>query len=125
MKPFADDDKYTAHSALLGRTITSTSTLQTEDKALSNPQSVIQDLAGFNGQNCFAYTGKCVNLNDNNAMQAACGAGNTVVGWDDAGCGTKSCVSPDKGSRYIKASSPAHQRSALWKADLLPYKPSA
>ncbi|KAK5127248.1 hypothetical protein LTR08_004478 [Meristemomyces frigidus] len=86
-----DDDRYTAHSALLGRKVTSTSALQLEDKALSNPQAVISSLASDNGQNCFAYKGKCVNLNDNNAMQAACGAGNTVIGWDDAGCGTKKC----------------------------------
>ncbi|KAF2719530.1 glycoside hydrolase family 18 protein [Polychaeton citri CBS 116435] len=86
-----DDDKYSAHAALLGRTVQSTSSLQAIDKALSNPQAVIQDLAGGNGQDCFAYKGKCVNLNDNNAMAAACGSGNTVVGWDDAGCGKKSC----------------------------------
>ena len=91
----SDDDKYTAHSGLLGRTVLSTSSLQNVDKALSNPQSVIQDLAGSNGQNCFAYKGKCVNLNDNNAMQAACGSGFTAVGWDDAGCGKKNCVSLD------------------------------
>jgi chitinase len=60
---------------------------------VSNPQAVIQDLAGSNGQNCFAYKGDCVNLNDNNAMAKACGAGNTAVGWDDAGCGKKNCVS--------------------------------
>ncbi|KAK3168025.1 hypothetical protein OEA41_004471 [Lepraria neglecta] len=90
-----DDDKYTAHSGLLGRTVLSTSSLQTVDKALSSPQSVIQDLAGSNGQNCFAYQGKCVNLNDNNAMQAACRSGFTVVGWDDAGCGKKKCVRLD------------------------------
>jgi len=88
-----DDDKYSAHAGLLGRSIQSTQTLQNVDKALSNPQSVIQDLAGSNGQNCFAYQGKCVNLNDNKAMAKACGSGNTPIGFDDAGCGKKSCVS--------------------------------
>ncbi|MCJ1456786.1 hypothetical protein MMC28_007151 [Mycoblastus sanguinarius] len=86
-----DDDKYSAHTAFLGRNIISTNTLQTEDKALSNPQAVISSLASDNGQNCFAYKGKCVHIDDTNAMQAACGAGNTVVGWDDAGCGSKKC----------------------------------
>lgn len=33
-----------------------------------------------------------MNLNDNDAMAQACGSGNTVVGWDDAGCGTSKCV---------------------------------
>lgn len=88
-----DDDKYTAHAGLLGRSIQSTPSLQNIDKALSNPQAVIQDLAGSNGQDCFTYKGDCVNLNDNNAMAKACGAGNTPVGWDDAGCGKKKCVS--------------------------------
>lgn len=88
-----DDDKYSAHAGLLGRNIQSTQTLQKIDKALSNPQSVIQDLAGSNGQNCFAYQGKCVDLNDNKAMAEACGSGNTPVGFDDAGCGKKKCVS--------------------------------
>ena len=88
-----DDDKYSAHTALLGRNIISTNTLQTEDKALSNPQAVISSLASDNGQNCFAYKKECVHIDDTNAMQDACGAGNTVVGWDDAGCGSKKCVS--------------------------------
>jgi hypothetical protein len=88
-----DNDKYSAHTGLLGRSIRSTPSLQDVDKALSNPQAVIQDLAGSNGQNCFAYKGDCVNINDNNAMAQACGAGNTPIGWDDAGCGKKNCVS--------------------------------
>lgn len=87
------DGKYSAHTGLLGRSIRSTPSLQDVDKALSNPQAVIQDLAGSNGQNCFAYKGDCVNINDNNAMAQACGAGNTPIGWDDAGCGKKNCVS--------------------------------
>ncbi|PYH80263.1 hypothetical protein BO82DRAFT_375731 [Aspergillus uvarum CBS 121591] len=45
------------------------SDLRRVDKALSNPQSVIQSLASFNGQNCFKYDEKCT----------------------DAGCGKKSC----------------------------------
>ena len=52
-----------------------------------------KDPAFANGQNCFAYTGNCVHLDDKEAMQKACGIGNTVVGWDDAGCGSGSCVS--------------------------------
>jgi len=62
------------------------------DDEFSNPDDVIQNLAGDTGQNCFAYEGDCINLNDNNAMAAACGAF-TPVGWDDAGCGKKNCVS--------------------------------
>jgi chitinase len=69
-------------------------TLKAVDKALSDPKSVIQDLASFNGQKCFKYQGDCVNLNDNNAMAKACTSGYTVVGWDDAGCGKSSCVGP-------------------------------
>lgn len=87
-----DDDKYSAHSGLINKTILTNPTLQTIDKALSNPKSVIDDLASFNGQNCFKYEGSCVNLNDNSAMANACGSGYTVVGWDDAGCGKKNCV---------------------------------
>ncbi|KAL3262031.1 hypothetical protein ABHI18_003215 [Aspergillus niger] len=86
-----DDDKYSAHAGLTNKTIMSNPTLQGIDKALSNPMSVIQDLASFNGQNCFKYEGKCVKLNDNDAMANACGSGYTVVGWDDAGCGKKNC----------------------------------
>jgi chitinase len=67
--------------------------MQTLNKGISNPQSVVQDISGANGQNCFAYDGKCVNLNDKNAMAQACGSGFTVVGWDDAGCGKSNCVS--------------------------------
>ncbi|MCJ1474244.1 hypothetical protein MMC13_002902 [Lambiella insularis] len=87
-----DDDKYSAHTALLGQNIISTNTLQMEDKALSNPQAVISSLASDNSQNCFAYKGKCVHIDDTNAMQAACGAGNTVVGWDDAGGVDSDCA---------------------------------
>ena len=71
----------------------SSAQLQLVNKALSAPQAVIQNLAGSNGQDCFQYTGKCVDLNDNDAMAAACGSGYTVIGWDDAGCGKKKCVS--------------------------------
>lgn len=71
----------------------STANLQAVNKAISSPESVIEDRSAFNGQSCFKYSGKCVNLNDDDAMSAACGTGNTVVGWDDAGCGTSKCVS--------------------------------
>lgn len=71
----------------------STSELQAIDKAVSSPESVITDLAAFNGQRCFKYSGSCVDLDDNQAMSKACGSGYTVVGWDDAGCGKTSCVS--------------------------------
>ncbi|KAF7171146.1 hypothetical protein CNMCM5623_003575 [Aspergillus felis] len=86
-----DDEKYSAHTGLLARSIISTPTLQSMDKALSNPQAVIDDLSTFTGQKCFVYDGSCVNLNDNTAMANACGSDFTVVGWDDAGCGKKNC----------------------------------
>ncbi|KAF4160011.1 hypothetical protein CNMCM6936_004140 [Aspergillus lentulus] len=92
-----DDDKYSAHSGLLGRSIVSTPTLQAINKALSNPKAVVEDLSAFTGQQCFAYKGHCVNLNDNQAMADACGTGYTVVGWDDAGCGKKSCRTKELG----------------------------
>lgn len=63
------------------------------DKAIKSPKSVIRNLAGSKGQDCFKYSGNCVKLDDNSAMAAACGSGYTVVGWDDAGCGKKKCVS--------------------------------
>ncbi|THX54883.1 glycoside hydrolase [Aureobasidium pullulans] len=100
-----DDDKYSAHAGLLGREVQSTAQLQLVDKALSSPQSVIQNLAGSNGQQCFKHSGKCVNLNDNNAMAAACGSGYTVVGWDDAGCGTKKCNCQWRGDNNGQGSS--------------------
>lgn len=87
-----DDDKYSAHSDLLGREVQSTAKLQSSIKALSDSKALLQDLRGTNGQDCFAYTGKCINLNDGKAMSAACGSDFTYVGWDDAGCGKKSCV---------------------------------
>lgn len=87
-----DDDKYSAHTGLVGRVVKTNPQVQLLNKGISSPQMVIQNLAGSNGQNCFEYTGKCVNLNENNAMQAACGNGFTVVGWDDAGCGKSNCV---------------------------------
>ncbi|KAJ5426042.1 hypothetical protein N7465_001112 [Penicillium sp. CMV-2018d] len=86
-----DDDKYSAHTGLIGEDIISTTALQNANKAVSNPKSVINELSVFNGQKCFKYMGKCVHLNDDEAMSNACGAGNTVVGWDDAGCGTSKC----------------------------------
>ncbi|KAJ0424780.1 hypothetical protein BJY00DRAFT_326015 [Aspergillus carlsbadensis] len=86
-----DTDKYDAHAALIQRNVITNPTLKDIDKALSNPRAVIEDLAAFNGQNCFKYDGDCVELDDNAAMSEACGSGYTVVGWDDAGCGKSSC----------------------------------
>ncbi|KAI1774392.1 hypothetical protein F4818DRAFT_442540 [Hypoxylon cercidicola] len=86
-----DDNTYSAHTALLNRQVQSTAALQGVSKALANPKALVRDLAGTNGQDCFAYKGKCVHLDDNKAMSDACGSGFTPVGWDDAGCGKKSC----------------------------------
>ncbi|KAL4739524.1 glycoside hydrolase superfamily [Aspergillus similis] len=86
-----DTDKYDAHAALIQRDITTNPTLQNIEKALSNPSAVIDNIAAFNGQKCFQYDGDCIDLDDNSAMADACGAGFTVVGWDDAGCGKSSC----------------------------------
>ncbi|SMQ53701.1 unnamed protein product [Zymoseptoria tritici ST99CH_3D7] len=85
-----DDDKYSAHTGLLGRPIKSNQELKLTNKALSNPQAVVQDLSGSNGQQCYKYSGPCIKLDDHEAMANAC-SGNTVVGWDDAGCGKKKC----------------------------------
>ncbi|KAE8353840.1 hypothetical protein BDV28DRAFT_132353 [Aspergillus coremiiformis] len=108
-----DDDKYSAHAGLLGRNIMSTPLLQDIDKALSNPKSIIQDLTTFNGQKCFKYSGKCVNLNDEQAMAKACGSGNTVVGWDDDGCGTKSCHC----GKPICCPSHSAPQNCVWRGD--------
>ncbi|RMY35478.1 hypothetical protein D0865_13898 [Hortaea werneckii] len=51
--------------------------------------SLTESVKGRTGEHCFKYKGKCKNLNDNEALADACGSGNTVVGWDDAGCGRK------------------------------------
>ncbi|KAJ5964997.1 uncharacterized protein N7479_004873 [Penicillium vulpinum] len=88
-----DDDKYSAHTGLVGRSIISTHTLQAFNKAQSNAKSTITDLSAFTGQKCFKYTKRCIKLDDTEAMSNACGDGYTVVGWDDAGCGKSSCVS--------------------------------
>lgn len=88
-----DTDKYAAHTDLLNREVIPTSTLQLENKAVANPGTTVQDLSAFTGQKCFKYTGKCLKIDDTDAMSKACGSGYTVVGWDDAGCGKSNCVS--------------------------------
>ncbi|KAL4749617.1 hypothetical protein BDW72DRAFT_194648 [Aspergillus terricola var. indicus] len=108
-----DDDKYSAHTGLLGRDIIKTDVLQAMDTALSSPQSTVNDLATFNGQKCFAYKGDCVNLNDNDAMSKACGSGYTVVGWDGAGCGKKSCHC----GKPICCPSKSAPKSCKWRGD--------
>ncbi|GKZ21587.1 hypothetical protein AbraCBS73388_007488 [Aspergillus brasiliensis] len=108
-----DTDKYTAHGALTGKTIQSNPSLQAVNKALSNPVAVVEDLAGSNGQNCFVYKGKCVNLNDNKAMSDACGPGNTVVGWDDDGCGKKSCHC----GKPVCCPTNSAPKSCIWRGD--------
>jgi hypothetical protein len=47
----------------------------------------------------------------------------TVVGWDDAGCGTSSCVGLMKAC-FLKASADAFLE-ALWKANMLPGETSS
>jgi chitinase len=86
-----DDDKYSAHSALLGRTISSTSSLQdTTDLLRKTDQlSLTASVKGQTGEGCKKYDGDCKDLDNNKALADACGAGFTVVGWDDAGCGKK------------------------------------
>ncbi|CAG8001645.1 unnamed protein product [Penicillium salamii] len=86
-----DTDKYAAHTDLLDREVISTSTLQLENKAVANPGTTVQDLSAFTGQKCFKHTGKCLKIDDTDAMSKACGSGYTVVGWDDAGCGKSNC----------------------------------
>ncbi|EAW15054.1 glycoside hydrolase family 18 protein [Aspergillus clavatus NRRL 1] len=108
-----DTDKYTAHGALTGKTIQSNPSLQAVNKALSNPVAVVEDLAGSNGQKCFVYSGKCINLNDNKAMSDACGSGNTVVGWDDAGCGKKNCHC----GKPVCCPTNSAPKSCIWRGD--------
>jgi len=86
-----DDDKYSAHAALLGRTINPTSSLQDIDDLKQQAQhlSLTASVKGQTGEQCFKHKGKCVNLDDDQAMSDACGAGFTVVGWADEGCGKK------------------------------------
>ncbi|KAI7201665.1 glycoside hydrolase family 18 protein [Hortaea werneckii] len=86
-----DDDRYSAHSALLGEEVESTSSLQSVPELVRRSQvlSLTESVKGQTGEQCFKYKGKCKNLDDNEALADACGSGNTVVGWDDAGCGKK------------------------------------
>lgn len=88
-----DDDKYSAHSAMLGRKVKSTSSLQDTTDLLKQAQqlSLTSSIKAQTGENCIKYDGDCVDLNDNKAMAKACGDGFTVVGWDDAGCGKTDC----------------------------------
>jgi chitinase len=81
----SDDDKYTAHSALLGRTVQSNSQFQLGDKTIVSPQLVVNAIAESKGQDCKVYDGGCVNLNDNAAMSEACGSGFTLVGGTSQG----------------------------------------
>ena len=123
-----DDKNNTAHAGLLGEKIFSNSLLKDVDKAISNPQAVIQGLSGSNGQNCFAYNGDCVGLNDNTTIAKACGSGHTEVGWDDAGCGRKKCVSrctllaPCQWTNVLLVSDLTHNTLTLWEANLLSHK---
>lgn len=48
-----------------------------------------ESIKGQTGEGCKKYDGDCKDLNNNKALADACGAGYTVVGWDDAGCGKK------------------------------------
>lgn len=86
-----DDDEYSAHSALLQRQIAPTSQLQDVAELVEKAQtlSLTESVKGQTGEQCFKYKGKCKDLNDNEALAEACGPGNNVVGWDDAGCGKK------------------------------------
>lgn len=86
-----DDDSYSAHSALLGRKVSPTSSLQDTTELLQKAQhlSLTESIKGQTGEGCKKYEGDCKDLNNNKALADACGAGYTVVGWDDAGCGKK------------------------------------
>jgi chitinase len=86
-----DDDNYTAHSALLGRKINPTNSLQSTTNLLqkAQQQSLTESVKGQTGEGCKTYQGSCKDLNDPKALADACGTGMTVVGWDDAGCGKK------------------------------------
>lgn len=61
-------------------------------RGIISPQAIVQDLASKNGQYCEIFT-ECVDLN--NPQASSCGRGYTQIGFDDAGCGSKSCVSFD------------------------------
>lgn len=82
-----DDDQYSAHSALLGRTVKPNNQV----KALADSQGfgLTESIKASTGEDCYTYDGKCQDLNDPKALAAACGDGKVVVGWDDAGCGKK------------------------------------
>lgn len=86
-----DGDRHSAHAALLGRTINPTSSLQDIDDLNQQAQhlSLTASIKGQTGEQCYKHTGRCMNLNDEQAMSDACGAGFTVVGWADEGCDKK------------------------------------
>ena len=81
-----DNDKYTQHSGLLGRAINQPQDI--DNHIVANPQQQVESLQAELGQQCFKFPG-CVDLD--NPQAASCGEGYTAVGWDDAGCGSKSC----------------------------------
>ncbi len=62
------------------------------NKGIISPQAIVQDLASENGQDCFIFK-ECVYLN--NPQASSCGRGYTMIGFDDAGCRSGSCVSFD------------------------------
>jgi chitinase len=86
-----DDNDYSAHSALLQRKIEPTNALQEIPDLVRESQTLALTMSvkGETGELCFKYSGKCKDLDDPEALASACGPGNTVVGWDDAGCGKK------------------------------------
>ncbi len=62
-------------------------------------------------------------MNDNKAMQDACGSGFTPIGFDDAGCGKKKCVSSINNILTIDYAD--HLALALWQTDMLSCQSSA
>ena len=84
----ADDDLYNQHAALVGRSIKQTQEIRSPVR--SDPQKQPPSLKAELGEGCYRFP-DCVELD--NTQAASCAAGYTKVGWDDAGCGTKKCVS--------------------------------
>lgn len=86
-----DDDKFSAHSGLLGRSIKHSDV--TVKAFQSDAGAIAQNLIGQNGQDCTIAT-DCTD--QDNPQASGCGRGQKKVGWERGKCGVrvlvKSCI---------------------------------
>ena len=79
-----DDDKYSAHSGLLGKSL---GHVDLSKKAFqTDAGSIAQNLIGQNGQDCQILK-DCTD--PNNPQASRCPSGQTKVGWERGNCGVR------------------------------------